>query len=485
MEAAEDVYRYQEIDSEDEKGGVTIDSGYRDVSNRGQFNPDELYFNDMDLRVWERRTAAADGVMYGDDSFEEDEGYYDETGSVTASTIEYEEQMFQAVLSKIRQARSTGGSGVQLTPEELEIYQSRVMRPRVPAAHPPQEQHPQSSRSRPSSVPVQTTLDSIINMASNAAPPAPVAGSTTGSTRSSKEKRRSSIFGSRPKKEKEKEKDKSNSSRKRSDSNATESVYHPPPGFVVPGQDGHQSFAPINSHPPRRPREPAAQPSVPTRPHSRSTSMYSRQATVSTRTTPPRDIPGAFPGSPQRYTREYTTPVQQPRPPSSHSSSVSDYIERQSPPNPRSRPSSMQEPPVTLVPFPVAPYQHHSAEPYQYHVPGQPAPSPYPPPIPQPQYTRQLSGHSESSHTAMPRRVPVPSSQQSTSPTSAPQAIYPSPVLGSHAPVAIEPVRDDGYGVAAVDVVPQPEPTGYNVHAVKSSGKDGERKRKVKTKKKV
>lgn len=480
MEAAEDVYRYQEIDSEDEKGGVTLDSGYRDVSNRGQFNPDELYFNDMDLRAWERRTAGADGVMYGDDSFEEDEGYYDETGSVSASTIEYEEQMFQAVLSKIRQARSTGGSGVQLTPEELEIYQSRVMRPRVPAAHSPQEQ-PQSSRSRPPTVPVQTTLDSIINMSSNAVSAAPVAGSTTGSTRSSKEKRRSSIFGSRPKKEK----DKSNSSRKRSDSNATESVYHPPPGFVVPGQDGQQTFAPINSHPPRRPREPTTNSSVPTRPHSRSTSMYSRQATVSTRTTPPRDIPGAFPGSPQRYTREYTAPVQQPRPPSSHSSSVSDYIEKQSPPVPRSRPSSMQEP-VKLVPFPVAPYQHHSAEPYQYHVPGQPAPSPYPPPIPQPQYTRQLSGHSESSHTAMPRRVPVPSSQQSASPTSAPQGLHPSPVLGNHAPVAAtEPVRDEGYGVVTVDVVPQPDPTGYNVHAVKASGKDGERKRKVKTKKKA
>ncbi|KAH7132028.1 PRA1 family protein-domain-containing protein [Dendryphion nanum] len=477
MEEAEDVYKYQEVDTDDEKnGGFALEPGYR-TSNHGRVNPDdELYFNDMDLRAWERRTGAVDG--YGDDdSFEEDEGYYDGTASVSVITPENEEEIFQIVMGKIRQARSAGGSDIQLTPEELEVYQSRVMHQRASVAQPQQQQQVQA---RHGSIPMQNSPGGVIgNNSSNTVPSVPVAASVSGSTRSSKEKRRTSIFGSRPKKDKEKSS--SSSSRKRSTSNATE-FSQPPPGFVVPGVDGQHTLAPINAYSPRRTREPGLKSSRIHRPSSRSASLYSQQAQVSTRTPPPREIPGAFPSSPQGYHRVTTPLVQQTRPPSSSShSSISDYVDRPSPPHARTDSSSTQ-PPAKLIPFPVLDYQHHTADPYQYHVPGQPAPYQYPVySPPHPQYARQVPSPVESYPSAMPRHVPVPG-QYTAAPTSFPQGGYTDPSLDNRAtPVYAETVREDGQGGLIVDLAPHADATGH-----KSSGKDGERKRRtVKTKKKT
>ena len=91
MDEAEDIYRYQEVGMEDEKNGVLLEPGYQQVANT-HFNPDELYFNDMDLGEWERRTADFDGMAYGEDyGYQEDEGYYDEASGMSMSPAEYEE----------------------------------------------------------------------------------------------------------------------------------------------------------------------------------------------------------------------------------------------------------------------------------------------------------------------------------------------------------------------------------------------------------
>jgi hypothetical protein len=135
-EAPEDVYRYLEYNSDDERamreqlqqqhyqdGGVRLDSGASLLHNGRQFNPDDLYFNDMDLRAWERRTAewGGDGIMYdGEYGFEDedvDEGYCDDTIGLNISPEEYSELLFQRALDKIRVARATGKQDVSLTPE--------------------------------------------------------------------------------------------------------------------------------------------------------------------------------------------------------------------------------------------------------------------------------------------------------------------------------------------------------------------------------
>ncbi|KAF2652252.1 hypothetical protein K491DRAFT_605283, partial [Lophiostoma macrostomum CBS 122681] len=431
MEETEDVYRFQEVDSDGEKNGVLVDPHFQKIPNGKQFNPDELYFNDMDLRAWEKRTGPMDGMGYGEDyGYPEDEEYYDDIGGPAMSPAEYEELVFQSVLDKIRLARASGEPDVQLTPEELDIYRSRLLRPKAPAAH------PQSATARAVSVPLVSQNNAALNTSANPR------ASGSGSAKSSKSKQRTSIFAPRPKK-------KEPSGRKRAPSNVSETFIHQPPGFVVPGPSGHPVYAPINAYQGRVTRDATVRPGgSPSRPASRSASISGRPAATPPRVTPPREIPGAFPSGSPRLAR----------PPSSSSSrhsSLQDSTEWQIPATNRT-PSSIQQP-AKLVPFPVTDYQHYSAEPYQYQMAGRVAPaqtsSPSSPS--HAQYGRRVvSGPADGNHMSMPRRVPVP--VQRATPMSNVQGSYSDPTLGH-----------PGF-------LPGEEASGES----SSSGKDGERRRR-------
>ncbi|KAF2265619.1 hypothetical protein CC78DRAFT_579117 [Lojkania enalia] len=467
MEEAEDVYRFQEIDSDDEKNGVMVEPGYQRFSAAKQFNPDELYFNDMDLRAWERRTAELDGMAYGDDyGFQEDEGYYDDGPEVTMSQAEYEELVFQRVLDRIRLARATGEPDVQMTEEELEVYQVRLgLRQRAPAARP-------QVQTRPVSAPAISggTNNAVTNTSSS------TTKNSSGSTRSKRGQQRTSLFSSRPKKEKP-------GSRKRASSNATATTNQSnqtyqtsqsgqAPGFVVPDANGQPIFAPINVYAGRLAGEGPLRPSgSPSRSGSRSASLNGRQAPTPPRITPVWDVPGAFPsGSPTRYQRE-STPPRQGRPPSSSSrqSSIQDQADLQS--NNRSPSGSVQQT-VKLVPFPVTDYQHFTAEPYQYQVAGQVAPSVQPPSqsSPQSQYVRRAaSGPVENPYMAMPRRVPVPV-QRAPAPTAGVQSSYSDPNLPRTSGARPEVSEDDG-GIL-VDVIPEADDKRHTAQTMKSGAKE-------------
>ncbi|ORY11247.1 hypothetical protein BCR34DRAFT_601512 [Clohesyomyces aquaticus] len=489
MEEPEDVYRFQELDSEDEKNGVSLDSGYlKNINGKQYYNPDELYFNDMDLRAWEQRTGPIDGLAYGDDyGYQEDEGFYDETTGVTMPQEEYDDFLFQRVLDKIRLARATGDQNVQLSQEELEVYEYRLLRPRAPAARPQARARPVSM---PAVIPVVANVSNAVVSTSSQ-----VSGSGSGSTKSKKPQRRSSIFSSRPKDKKEKDKTRP-SSRKRSPSAASETtnlVQPQAPGFVVPGPNGQPVYAPINAYNGRLSRDSAVRSSgSPSRAGSRSTSMSSRHpATPPPRISPPRDMPGGFPsGSPQRYQRE-PTPPRQFRPQSSSSRNSSLQDNRDHSPVTRSRSSSSAQPPK-LVPFPVTDYQYYSAEPLHYYSPGQssspqqpqgsqqsPAPAPGQPP-----YTRRVgSVPADGTYMSMPRRVPVPV-QRATVPGAGVQGSYSDPSLGRPGSGLQEELSEEDDPDVLVDVIPQADDKSYKVQTSKSSkessrssGKDRDRER--------
>ena len=463
MEEAEDVYRFQELDSEDEKHGVMVDPGYQKTSNNHQFNPDELFFNDMDLRAWERRNGAIDETVYGDEyGYQEDEGFYDESGGAAMTAAEYEELIFQGVLDRIRLARATGEPDVQLTPEELDIYRSRLLRPRAPAVR------PQAAAARTLSVPVSGTGVNPAMIHSNN-----IAGSTSGSTstRSTKTKQRTSIFAPKPKKEKS-----NGNTRKRNSSNVSEAT-NVPPGFVVPGQSGQPIYAPINAYTGRMTRDPAVRlTGSPSQPGSRSASN-SRQPQAPLRVTPPREVPGAFPSSPARSLRESTPPrVVRPSSSSSRQSSY-DNADWQHSPDSRNRSSSAQQA-SRLVPFPVSEYQHYNAEPYQYQYAGQASPTQQSPQASstQPQYARRVvSGPTDGNPVVMPRRVPVPV-QRAPVPMANFQGSISDPTLGRRGSGLRGEMsdEDDGNGGILVDVIPQTDPKNLKVQAVKPSGKGGE-----------
>jgi hypothetical protein len=392
-EEVEDVYRFQEVDTDDEKHGALANLAHSTSPSGRPYNPDELYFNGMDLREWERRNGAIDGLAYDNDyGFPEDEGYYDEAGGVAISQAEYEDIIFHAVLDKIRQARATGDPDVDLTPEEHDIYRSRMLRQNAPAVRPPA-----AASARPISLPTSGTTNTA-----NVPTPNVTGGSISGSIRSSKSKQRTSIFAPRPKKERP-------SDRKRAPSNispiANQPAPQPGPGFVVPGPDGQPIYTPINAYTGRMAQGPAAVRSSgpPSRPGSRAGSMSSR---ISPRVTPPKDMPGAFPGSP-RFQQAAIPPW--PTRPTSSSSRQSFALDNPDlPPSPRSYSSPIQQP-VRLVPFPVADYQHYAAEPYQYHASGQSTSSQASSPTsPQTPFTRRVSsGPVDGSYIAPSRRVPV------------------------------------------------------------------------------
>jgi len=417
----EDVMQFQELDSEEERaiqqqqyqqqqlqgGGVRLDREYSQHgssnNNNGKyFNPDELYFNDMDLRAWERRTGGEiDGLAYGEDydydygyGYGEDdvyvdEGFYDDSQgpNLNISPEEYQELLFQRALDKIRAARATGKQDVSLTPEELQAYENKMLgRPAPAVRQPPVSQlRPTSSSSLP---PVRgaPNISPSGTMSTATAMPAPATGSTSASGAAStsvstrpKRSRRSSLFGLRSSKPSEKSSRKRTSSTSRSDPTANlraslqaafqpqpqpsqppqpqpqfqshplnQGPLPPPPGFIVPGPNGQPIYNPINRLDPRiyHPRESQAQTfrrnSSPFRPQgSRSASLNSNsrfQMGTPPRATPPRDMPGGFPSGSPQAA---TPPRRSSRPVSSSSHySVPDDYEL---PRNRSRSGSFQQ----------------------------------------------------------------------------------------------------------------------------------------------
>ncbi|KAF1838709.1 hypothetical protein BDW02DRAFT_488487 [Decorospora gaudefroyi] len=318
----------------------------------------------MDIRAWEGRASALDGTTYRPEhGYQEEEVHYDESGEIM-TLAEYEELLFRRVLDKIRIARAAGSADVQLSPEELDAYQSRMYGTRAPAARP----QPQS---RPSSASIPNDAASIVSVNATTK-----AGS---SSRSKKSQQRSSLFSSKPKKEKP-------SSRKQTSNMPLAESHAPPPGFVVPGPDGQPMYAPINAYQGSLFREPDH-----LHPDSRSASDTSHHNPSPPRVSPPRDMLGAFPGS--EYAYRPSTPPRQGRPVSARQAAY----ERDLPPVSRTRSSSIQS--ARLIPFPVEPYQYHAFSP----------PSSSSPTSPPPQYARRVStAPSEASYTSMPRRVPVP-----------------------------------------------------------------------------
>lgn len=425
------MYRFQDVDSDTEMTGVNVEHGYQQASNSKQLlNKDDLYFNDMDIRAWERRTAAlGDAPIRNDHGHQEDEGNYDDSGE-PMSAAEYEEVLFQRVLDKIRLARAAGNPDVQLTPEELDAYQSKLHGVRAPAARPPQSPRP-------------AALNDTMGVAD--AGTASKKGSS--SSRSKKDQQRPSSFVSKPKKEKP-------SSRTRAPSNVPSA---PPPGFIIPGPDGQPIYTPINAYQGSLARDPVAPPQPPSRSVSKSElPPMPLRATLS-------DIPGAFPGalptSPHLY--RTVTPVQEVRQPSprdfgpGHNSlGISSSSSKQS---------------LKLKATPVEPYQYHnfSSSSSTHSLP---------------KYTRSVSV-TDSSYTAMPRRVPVPAPRPGPVP-SAPISRS-DPYLAARASSSwndgAQAAIDDSIVVADIDTQTD------SGKSVKSSpkrgsgsggGKDGERRRK-------
>jgi hypothetical protein len=431
----DDVYRFQELNSDDEKNGVSLDHGVQQISSGKQLhNPDELYFNDMDIRAWERRASALNGSPYdlGYDMQEDEERYYDDAGEAV-SRAEYEELLFSRVLDKIRVARAVGNPDVQLSPEELEAYQSRLYGTRTPAARPQVTSHAAES-------PVMDDAASMFSVNSNDLP-----GHTSLSkSKSKKSQQRTSLFSSKPKKDKSLD-------RKRAAPNMPSGAGQAPPGFVIPGPDGQQIYTPINAYQGSLARDhPTSQPG--SRSVSGSSQAYHASSRTGTSKATSRDIPGAFFATPAPSYRS-ASPPQQGR-------LVESWQHNQELGESRTRSSSIQAP--NLVPFPIEPYQYHSFSPTSSS--SQPSPQlSYMP--------RPSAPPSEASYTSMPRRVPV--GAQSASPVSS-HFDYISPEASYHstgAPVSSVPKVE-----AAVEVVP--EPVAVQPAKASGSGKDGERRRK-------
>ncbi|KAH7401899.1 PRA1 family protein-domain-containing protein [Phaeosphaeria sp. MPI-PUGE-AT-0046c] len=416
----DDVYRFQELNSDDEKKGSLLDRRAQQLHN-----PDGLYFNDMDIRAWERRASALGGPPQdtGYDLLEEDEGYYDDAGEVV-SRAEYEELLFSRVLDKIRVARAVGNPDVQLSPGELEAYQNRLYGTKTSAV--PTESKPRSP-----------TMDDAASMYSVNSTGQP--GHTSSSKpKSKKSQPRTSLFSSKPKKEKTTE-------RKRATSNVSSGSSQAPPGFMIPGPDGQRIYTPINAYQGSLTRDPAPA----SRPGSRSTSGSSQVYRAPTRDMA-RDVPGAFPGA-------YATPA-----PSYRSSSPPPPPRLATSWQPPQEPAKPPEQPPNLIPFPIEQYQYHSFSPTSSS--SQPSP--------QLQYTRRPSAPpSEASYASVPRRVPVPSQ-------------HVSPVASSFDPVTLQTSYANTHALnsgesrdaSPLDVVA--EPVNLQSGKAGAGGKDGERRRK-------
>lgn len=428
------MYKFQELDSDDEKNGVTLDHGLQQVPGGQRLNPDELYFNDMNIQAWERRASALGTATHRPDyDFqEEDEGYFDDAGEAI-SAAEYEELLFQRVLDKIRIARAAGNPDVQLSPEEIEAYQNKLHGEQAPAVR---SKHKRHSKRSP-----QNDTASVISSSSN---------HHASSSKPKKKKERTSLFSSKPKKEKP-------TSRKRAPSNVSSGDNQVAPGFVIPGPDGQPLYTPINPYQGNLARDPQPQPQHYTHPppnpyyggYDHMGGYASRQVS--------HEVPGAFPGQFSPYYYGY-----QPDPYSPHNHAVPPAYDHAPP---EQQPSPPAEPPK-LIPFPVEPYQYHQFEAAESSS-SQASPTL--------QYVRRPSAPpSEASYTSMPRRVPVPATRTAPATTSPTDAAPPP----SHAATSDAAVTQP---LVTVEVVPQP----VSVPAVTTSGigKEGERKRKGKKKK--
>jgi hypothetical protein len=397
----DDVHRFQEVGSAEENNGVLSNQAFQPALNGKNINPDELYFNDMDIRAWEGRASAFDERIYGPehDYQEEDEEHHAE------SLAEYQEMLFRRVLDKIRIARAAGNADVQLSPEELDAYQSKMYGTKAFAARPQLQSHSTSAS-------VRNDVASVVSVnASKHGNP----------SRSKKSQQRTSLFGSKPKKEKEK-----HSSRKRTDTISSTANPASPPGFVIPAPDGQSMYAPINAYQGNLALDPEQG-----RPASRSASDSSHYTPPPPRSAPSRDILGAFPSSEYDYRPESS------RQGRSISSRQAAY-EHDLPPDSRTRSSSIQS--AKLIPFPVEPYQYHAFSPASSSSPTSPQP---------PQYARRVSsGPSEASYASIPRRVPVPApapaSLQRAVTTAASQNSQSDPAMAAQAStsaISIQPVE--------------------------------------------
>jgi hypothetical protein len=385
-------------------------------------DPDQLYFNDMDIRAWERRTAALDGAAYPPEhGYQEDEGYSGDLNEAL-TPAEYEEMLFQRVLDKIRLARAAGISDVQLTQDEIEAYQSKLHGTKPPAVR-------SQDKSRSGNTSNLNDTSSLVSL--NTA-------GKSGSSRSKKSQQRSSLFASKPKKEKP-------SGRKRAIPNVSDVLGPTPPGFVTPGPDGRPMYTPINAHQ----GDVARNPGYPYENAPRTPPNNYPNPPALSRPDPPRVMPGAFPEAFPSYSE-----VPEPGTFTQRGFQVPD-----------------QEPSPKMMPFPV--------EPYHYHTFSQSSSSQS---SPRSQYTRRVSS-AESSQTAMPRRVPVPDQRLATVTSSRASHSDPAPVTrppSSRAEQNEETFGDEG------DIAPQfdsinKEPTGKSSSKGGSAGggrKEEERKRK-------
>ncbi|XPS79137.1 hypothetical protein M3J07_011141 [Ascochyta lentis] len=410
--------------------GVKVEHGRQQIPNDRQLlSKDDLYFNDMDIRAWERRTAALGGAPTRNaHGYPEEEGYYDDSGEVM-SAAEYEEVLFQRVLDKIRLARAADMPDVQLTPEELDAYQSKLHGTRAPAARSPQSPRP-------------LPLDDTMSVAHSSA--AGKKGSS--SARSKKEPQRSSLFASKSKKDKI-------SSRKRASSNAAPA---PPPGFMIPGPDGQPVYTPINAYQGSLARDPVTppQPAPPA-------ASNSEQPPMPVRTTL-REVPGAFPGalptSPHLY--RPTTPLLEVHPSPRDLEPDLDGL------GIKNQSSSKQTSKRKTTP--VEPYQYHN---FSSSSSTQSSPKP--------KYTRRVSS-AESSYTAVPRRVPVPAPRPAPVQASYPESTH-SPRASSSRVERTAGALDEDLVMADVDVQTDSGKSvkGSSKHRTGGGGdKDGERRRK-------
>jgi hypothetical protein len=366
----DDVHRFQELSSDDERGGITLDQAFQPALNGNKMDPDELYFNDMDIRAWESRASAlaepTHGPVRGYRGYHED--YIGGPGE-TISSAEVEEMLFQRVLDKIRVARAAGNTDVSLSSEELDAYQSRLYGARASAVRPEPQPRP-TSASLPNDTASVMSYDTIGKQG-------------TSSSRSKKSQQRTSILGSKSKKEKRP------SGHQRTPTASTTEGHALPPGFIVPGPDGQPTYAPINAYEGSLTREQG-----PLHPASRPSSDTGHHIAMPRHRTSSINMLGSFPESVYDYQPE-TPPL-----PDNGTSHRQVAYEADAPSASRTRPSPIQS--SRLVPFPVEPYQYHNFSPTS---------SSSSPTSPQPPYTRRISsGVSEASYTSIPRRVPpVPS----------------------------------------------------------------------------
>jgi len=303
--------RFEELDSEDDNfgNGVVLDPASFAAREARGFRGDELYFDGYD--IGQARAARRAVYDYGDDVDSDDLGYRDQRMAYRDAVMEQEEALYQSALDRIARANSKGKTNVNLSQDELEVYQRRQsQQQRVPVVLPPG--NPATPTKSTASTPKGKS-----GSRSNS--------STSLSAQKGRTGKRSSsgLFGgsstSSPAKSTT---PKAKAGRKAS---AEQPPPYPtgsqPPGIMLAGPNGTSVYAPLGYHAP--PRLEASSPdhvrtqSANSKPSSRSGSKHSRRDS-----TPPERIDSY--GYPPRY---YPPPAGT-RPESAHSArSIPDDID--------------------------------------------------------------------------------------------------------------------------------------------------------------